>query len=96
MTYAELQKALEVFGLPEQATLRQIKKRHRELVKKYHPDTGDGHDPARIRVINAASRILLDYCEQYVFSFSENEFYRQSPEERLRIQFCDVPLWGSK
>jgi DnaJ-class molecular chaperone len=40
MTYLELRQALEIFGLGEQATLAEIKQRHRELVKRYHPDSG--------------------------------------------------------
>ncbi len=50
MTYGELQKSLLVFGLGERATLREIKSRHRELAKRYHPDTQDGHDHDRIRI----------------------------------------------
>ncbi len=96
MTFQELQRALQIFGLPERATLQQIKGRHRELVKRFHPDRGGEEDPERIRLINSAYRILMEYCQDYVFSFSEDEFYRQNPEERLRMQFRDDPLWGGK
>ena len=96
MTYDDLRTALEVFGLPEHATLKQIKARHRELVKRFHPDGGEGRDGERIRLINAAYRLLADYCAGYAFSFDEDEFYRQNPDERLRAQFSDVPHWGSK
>lgn len=40
MTYAEFHDALQVLGLREWSTLREIRGRHRELVKLYHPDTG--------------------------------------------------------
>ena len=96
MTFQELQQALEIFGLSGRATLRQIKGRHRELVKRYHPDRGGEEDPERIRLINAAYRLLTDYCQNYAFSFEEEEFYVQNPEERLRMQFSDAPLWGSR
>ncbi len=96
MTFQELQWALQIFGLPERATLREVKGRHRELVKRFHPDRGGGDDPERIRLINAAYRILAEYCQDYAFSFAEEEFYRQNPDERLRMQFCDDPLWGRK
>lgn len=96
MTFEELQNARRLFQLGERATFREIKSRHRELVKLYHPDSGNGHDPERIRQVNAAYKILLDYSESYRFSFAEDEFYEQNPEERLRVQFADVPLWGSK
>jgi hypothetical protein len=44
--------------------------------------------------INAAYKLLLVYCENYRFSFSEGEFLEQVPEERLRRQFGWDPVWG--
>lgn len=89
MTYADLQGALGVLALGERATLRDIKARHRELVKRYHPDAGGMSEPEAIRNINAAYRIILDYVAEYRFSFTEDEFYEQNPEERVRHQFMD-------
>jgi DnaJ-class molecular chaperone len=94
MTYLDLQQALRVLGLGERATLGEIKVRHRELVKRHHPDTGGDSDPEIIRQVNAAYGVLHDYVSGYRFSFSEAEFYEQNPEERLRQQFMDDPLWG--
>ena len=93
MTYADLQQALAVFGLDGRATLREIKARHRAIVKECHPDLG-GQDPEKIRLVNAAYRTILSYVENYRFSFAEEEFYEQNPEERLRRQFFGDPLWG--
>lgn len=89
MTFGDLQEALRFLGLGERASLREIKARHRELVKRHHPDVGDTADPEVIRQINAAYRVLLDYVAEYRFSFAENEFYEQNPEERFRQQFSD-------
>jgi len=94
MTYYDLQEALRVLGLGERATLTEIKTRHRELVKRHHPDTGTTDDPDTIRQVNAAYKILLDYVSGYRFSFAENEFYEQNPEARIWMQFADDPLWG--
>lgn len=94
MTYAELREALRVFGLGERATLREIRARHRELVKRHHPDAGGDEDGGDIRRINAARKVLLEYVESYRFSFSEDEFYEQNPEERIRKQFTGDPVWG--
>ena len=96
MTYAELQEAVRVFSLRERATLKEIKKRHRELVKRHHPDSGSVDDHESISKINAAYRVLLDYIAEYNFSFGEEEYYIQNPEEQLRRQFMDVPLWGKR
>lgn len=89
MTYADLQEALRVLGIGERATLKEIKARHRELVKRHHPDVGATTEPDAIRKINAAYRIVMDYVSEYRFSFAESEFYEQNPEERLRHQFVD-------
>jgi len=89
MTYIELQEALRVLGLGERATMREIKARHRELVKRHHPDAGAMSEPVEIRKINAAYRIIMDYVAEYRFSFAENEFYEQNPEELIRRQFMD-------
>lgn len=94
MTYAELLQALQVLGLGERATLREIKTRHRELVKLHHPDTGSPASAETIRKVNAAYRVLQDYITAYSFSFAEEEFFEQNQEERLRRQFMDDPLWG--
>lgn len=95
MTYAELKEAVAVLGLDRRATLMQIKARHRELVKRYHPDAGGQDDPERIRKVNAAYKVLSEYVQSYCYSFAEQEFYEQNPEERLRRQFFDDELWGN-
>jgi len=96
MSYADLQEAIRVLGVEDRATIREIKARHRELVKLHHPDTGNTGDPEKIRKINAAYEVLLGYVSEYRFSFAEDEFYEQNPEERIRMQFADDPLWGKK
>lgn len=94
MTYSNLREALRVLGLGERATLKEIKSRHRELVKRHHPDTGTTGDPDTIRQVNTAYKIIQDYVSEYRFSFTENEFYEQNPEARIRMQFADDPLWS--
>ncbi|MFZ2948704.1 MAG: J domain-containing protein [Desulfuromonadaceae bacterium] len=96
MTYADLHEALLVLGLGERASIKEIKVRHRELVKRHHPDTGNSDDPEMIRKVNSAYRVLLDYVAAYRFSFAEDEFYEQNPEARIWWQFADDPLWGKK
>ena len=96
MTYAELVSALHLFGFREheQVTMSQVKRRHRELVKANHPDLKGHQSDLAMSQINAAAALLMDYLQSYVFSFSEEEFYRQNPEEQLRKQFSDDPVWG--
>jgi len=94
MTYAELRDALGVLGLSDRATLRDIKRRHRDLVKRLHPDKATEADPEQIRQVNAAYALIRSYLDTYTYSFNEDEFYLQNPEERLRRQFWEDPLWG--
>ncbi|MEI6208960.1 MAG: J domain-containing protein [Desulfuromonadales bacterium] len=96
MTYAALQEALQVLGLGKRATLKEIRARYRELVKLHHPDTGNAGDTEMIRQVNVAHKILLDYIAEYRFSFAEDEFYEQNPEERIWMQFADDLLWEKK
>lgn len=94
MTYAESQESLRILGLGQRCSLREIKARHRDLVKRHHPDTGNANDNETIHRINAAYKTVLDYVTEYRFSFAEAEFYDQNPDERLRQQFMETPMWG--
>ncbi len=96
MTYAELKEALYLFGFHENdlLTIKRIKQRHRNLVRKAHPDLHQQADPTRIRQLNEAARIIMEYVNSYRFSFTEEEFYRQIPEEHLRHQFSWDPIWA--
>lgn len=53
----ERQQALNVLGLPPNATRQQIKRRYRVLAKKYHPDRGG--DPRQMQRIIAAYEVLM-------------------------------------
>ena len=96
MTYQQLEAALKTFGISGQATLGQIKQRHRELVKKHHPDQSGEANPAMIREINNAYKTLTTYCTDYRYCFSEEEFLGQNPGERLRRQFGWDPVWSGR
>ena len=94
MTYDDLLEALRIFDLDENATLSEIRKRHRKLAKEHHPDHGNS-DSDEIRRINQAYKILRDYCANYRYTFSLDEYLLQNPEERIQRQFYDDPIWGS-
>ena len=53
----ERQRALKVLGLPTNATPQQIKKRYRDLAKRYHPDRGG--DQQQMQRIIAAYEFLM-------------------------------------
>jgi DnaJ-class molecular chaperone len=97
--YEEITNALRILGLNESATVREIKTKYRELLKEWHPDLLKGNEDVRqektIEIINAY-RIIMDYCEQYRFSFSKEEIEKYiSPEEFWTKQFGNDPIWGN-
>lgn len=94
MTYEELQLALTEFDLSSQTTWKKIRARHRELVRRYHPDKGEQADEDKIRRINEAYKVLSEYVGDYRFDFSREQFLDQYPEERLREQFWSEKPWG--
>lgn len=94
MTYEELQSALTEFDLPAQTSWKKIRARHRQLVRRYHPDKGEHADGEKIRRINAAYKVLSEYVGDYRFDFSREQFLDQYPEERLREQFWSEKPWG--
>lgn len=98
MTYEELKIALYRFGFHENdlLTIKRIKQRHRTLVRKCHPDLQQSSDPEKIRQLNDAYRVIMDYIQSYRFSFTAEEFYRQIPEEHIRQQFSWDPVWAGK
>jgi hypothetical protein len=94
MTHAELKAALSVFGFSEHdhLTMAHVKRRQRELCRKHHPDLQG--ETNHMQILNSAASIIMTYLQSYQFSFSEEEFYRQNPDEFLRKQFASDP-WGT-
>jgi len=93
MTFQELDQARRFFGLDDRATMKEIKHRYRAMARRFHPDRGEAGDNAQIRKANAAYRLLINYCSGYRFSFAQDEFFEQCPEERLREQFAHDGIW---
>lgn len=58
-TLLERQQALNVLGLPPNATTQQIKRRYRTLAKQYHPDRG-GNQQQMQRIIAAYELLTKD------------------------------------
>jgi hypothetical protein len=51
--------ALQTFGLSSDATLIDVKKQYRTLVKQHHPDAGG--DAEKFKKINNANEVLMQY-----------------------------------
>jgi len=94
MIYRELEAALSILGLGQRASLAEIRNRYHQLAREHHPDGGTARESDQIQRINAAYRLLRDYCAGYRYDFGEAEFYEQDPEARLQRQFAEDPVWG--
>ncbi|MGW8223745.1 MAG: DnaJ domain-containing protein [Syntrophobacteria bacterium] len=88
---AEIDQARRLLGLGELASIAEIKTAYRHLCKQWHPDAleDDAIGSGKIKDINAAYRLLLEYCETYRFSFSPEEVESFDPERWWSQRFGD-------
>jgi len=97
--YEEITKARKALGINEVASLQEVKNRYRALLKEWHPDlSAENKDMRREKTVEIihAYRLLMDYCEQYRFSFSREEVEKYiSPEEMWAKRFGHDPIWGN-
>ncbi len=73
----EIDKALDILGLPKLITKADIKKQYHFFAKKYHPDLGG--DAEKMEQINYAYKLLMKYIEEFRYTFDENEVNKQFP-----------------
>ncbi|MDD5406845.1 MAG: J domain-containing protein [Sulfurovaceae bacterium] len=78
ISYGEIQQALDILGLPTFITKEDVKKRYRHVAKSVHPDKEGGSDEA-MEKINSAYAILIEYIDNFRFSFDEAEIKKQLP-----------------
>ena len=81
----EIHKALEVLELPVLISLKDLRKRYRQLARKHHPDNGGSEEA--MHSINEAYALLRGYMENYKFTFQEEEILKQFPEEGHASRF---------
>ena len=97
--YAKISEARKLLGLPEAASLTEVKAAYRNLAKKYHPDTckdTNAEIKEKIRQIIAAYHTLLSYCEEYRISFARKEVNQYLTGKDWWVEhFGDDPLWGN-
>jgi len=67
-------KAKSLLGLREKASLKEIKNKYKNLMKKWHPDKHkDNYEQAThmSMLINEAYKTILDYCNSYEYPLDE-------------------------
>ena len=92
-SFDEIDGARKLLGLSESATLREIRAAYRRLANRYHPDkhSGTSVDEAgeTMKRLNAAYKLLTDYCASYKYSFREEDVARAYPQDEYLRQFRD-------
>lgn len=100
MKYKDVVEAKELLGLPERASMDEIKSNYRKLISQWHPDKcSENKDKCHevTKKIIAAYKIIIAYCEQYRYSFTKEEVKNYlSPEEWWFEKFGNDPMWGNK
>lgn len=77
--FIEIEEARKLLGLGEEATLKEIKKAYRKLAHRHHPDklTEDNNKKGEtMKRLNRAYKLILDYCNDYKYSFREEAVAR--------------------
>jgi len=72
-----IKEALEILNLPPFISKEDIKNHYKELAKKYHPDVCK--DKNKMAQINLAYEILMDYIDNFRYSFDDDEINKQLP-----------------
>jgi len=85
-------KAKTLLGLRETSTLREIKNKYKNLMKKWHPDKHHENQDKATQMsmqINEAYETILDYCNNYEYSFEEESIKKTtySPAEWWHDKF---------
>ena len=88
--FEKINRARELLKLPERATLKEIKDAYRSLSLKYHPDRvkeeKKKEEYSRIfNKITEAYHLLLTYCENYPFSFKEQDVRKVIIEDDIEF-----------
>jgi len=85
--FNEIDEARRLLGLGEAATLEEIKTAYRSLAHLHHPDKHAGADTDETEImkkLNRAYKLLMDYCNEYKYTFRQEDVARVYPEEDRR------------
>jgi DnaJ-class molecular chaperone len=78
MDYKEFEKAVDTLELCSKSSLEDLKRKYKELSKKYHPDMPQG-DEKKFMEINKSYKIVKNYMTQFRYTLEEWEFKEQFP-----------------
>ena len=84
----------DILGITKTASTAEIKKAYKKLAIKWHPDKNpDDLETAQqmSTQINEAYQVVLEYCNNYEYSFKEEDIREKSanPHEWWEARFGD-------
>jgi len=87
-----------LLGLDEETTIDEIKKAYKSKINKYHPDKNSEDSEAHWKTIEIikAYEILVKYCQNYKFSFKEEDYVEQDPKAFDKTTDADYMKWWQK
>lgn len=87
-SFEDIDRARRLLGLGNAATLKEIKSVYRRLAHRHHPDkhtVASEEDVERMKKLNQAYKVLMNYCTDYKYGFKEEDVARTYPyEEGMR------------
>jgi len=93
--YEEFRWACEQLNIQIPITYSKIRKRYLQFIKKLHPDQSSSKENEKLTAdLIHAWEIIESYCENFKYEFSEDEFFRQYPNEKLKKRLSEDPLWN--
>ncbi len=97
MNYHDLCQAKELLHLSDTATMKEIKDSYRALMSRWHPDkNSDDKEQCEemSKKITLAYSLVMSYCENYRYDFTEKEFKKHlSGEDWWKERFGNNPVW---
>ena len=85
--FKQIDKARKILGLAESATLSEIKQAYHKKARECHPDKHQGKGKIKqkelFQEVNSAKDLILEYCYNYKFSFTQSEVNRNSMDREF-------------
>ena len=87
--FEQIDEARRLLGLSQTASIKQVKQAYKRIANRYHPDRCKDADKANcdemMKKVNEAYELIMKYCSQYSYPFSEEDVRRTYPhDEYLR------------
>jgi preprotein translocase subunit Sec63 len=98
--FEKIEKARKVLGLFESASIPEVEKKYRELLRKWHPDKNMNDQEKANRMtteIIESYEIVMEYFMNYKIPFTKEDVMKNSSiEDWWMNKFGSDPLWSDR